>query len=227
MRACRAGGQLILLDLQRGRYLSLSGLQAHDVGALFCERSTPQAHPVTNPGRRTQQAIDRLRAQGLLVDGPSVTPQTIAYAEASASLDLGPVPLRSIRLSELASFVVSLARGKAWLRWRSLYSIVNLIEARRQGSARFSQDASRESVERLLGVYGALQPLAFSAHGQCLLDSLVLLEFLHRSGCHAQWFIGIRTSPFRAHAWLQLHGTVLNDRFENVRRFEPILVVCQ
>lgn len=60
---------------------------------------------------------------------------------------------------------------------------------------------------------------------KCLVRSFVLLRFLHRSGLNAQWVIGVRTWPFSAHCWLQLGDMALDDSWERLVVYEPILAV--
>lgn len=60
---------------------------------------------------------------------------------------------------------------------------------------------------------------------KCLVRSFVLLRFLQRSGLNAQWVIGVRTWPFSAHCWLQLDDMALDDAWERLVAYEPILAV--
>ncbi len=60
---------------------------------------------------------------------------------------------------------------------------------------------------------------------KCFLRSFMLQRLLSRAGFGADWVIGVRTWPFRAHCWLQCGGLVLDDDHERVAPFTPILVV--
>jgi hypothetical protein len=61
--------------------------------------------------------------------------------------------------------------------------------------------------------------------GKCLVRSFLLLRFLQRSGCDAQWVFGVRTWPFRAHCWVQADGAALEDAPERLCAYTPILAV--
>lgn len=61
--------------------------------------------------------------------------------------------------------------------------------------------------------------------GKCLLRAFLLLRTLHRAGLDALWVFGVSTWPFQAHCWLQVGDTVLDDTFERVGAYTPILVV--
>jgi hypothetical protein len=57
---------------------------------------------------------------------------------------------------------------------------------------------------------------------KCLVRSFLLLRFLQRSGCDAQWVFGVRTWPFAAHCWLQVGDAVLDDAAEQLVKYRPI-----
>jgi len=46
----------------------------------------------------------------------------------------------------------------------------------------------------------------------CLLRSSVLTRLLRQRGIRAEMVIGVRRSPLEAHAWVEVNGSVLNDR---------------
>lgn len=74
-------------------------------------------------------------------------------------------------------------------------------------------------------VFEQLRPWLLTARDQCLLDSLALMHFLALRRLYPHIVIGVRSHPFRAHAWVQTGDLVLNDLHENVRRFQPIHVL--
>jgi hypothetical protein len=79
-----------------------------------------------------------------------------------------------------------------------------------------------EDVRYLVSQYFHCRAWLFSAAGECLLDSMTLHAFLAHYGVASSLVIGVRTSPFGAHAWVQFGEHVLNDECENVRAYEPI-----
>jgi hypothetical protein len=68
------------------------------------------------------------------------------------------------------------------------------------------------------------QPYA-PVSGKCLLQSFLLLRHLQRARHDAQWVFGVTTWPFKAHCWLQVGAVVLDDTFERLELYHPILVV--
>lgn len=61
--------------------------------------------------------------------------------------------------------------------------------------------------------------------GACLFRASVLLRALRHAGQDAVWVFGVRTWPFAAHCWLQIHDAVLDDDPERVGLFTPIMAV--
>jgi len=54
---------------------------------------------------------------------------------------------------------------------------------------------------------------------RCLQRSAAAVLLLRRGGAPAELVIGVQPWPLRAHAWVELDGTVVNDRAHVVRTF--------
>lgn len=59
----------------------------------------------------------------------------------------------------------------------------------------------------------------------CLERSAVLVQMLRRRGISARMVIGAQKLPFQAHAWVEVEGTVVNDRLASREKF-LVLEVC-
>jgi hypothetical protein len=59
----------------------------------------------------------------------------------------------------------------------------------------------------------------------CLQRSSVLVEMLRRHGVRAHLVIGAQKMPFKAHAWVEVDGSVINDRLASREEF-LVLEVC-
>lgn len=59
----------------------------------------------------------------------------------------------------------------------------------------------------------------------CLLDSLALDRWLARDRIDARLVFGVTAQPFAAHCWLQSGAAILNDHYDRVSRFTPILAL--
>jgi Transglutaminase-like superfamily len=64
-----------------------------------------------------------------------------------------------------------------------------------------------------------------AAGGNCLSNSLALLEWLGRHNEGAALIFGVKLDPFAAHCWVQSGVLLLNDLVERTERFTPVRVV--
>jgi hypothetical protein len=56
----------------------------------------------------------------------------------------------------------------------------------------------------------------------CLQRSVVTAKMLRRVGVHAELVIGVRPIPLESHAWVEVDGTVVNDRPQYQRAFRVL-----
>ncbi len=59
----------------------------------------------------------------------------------------------------------------------------------------------------------------------CLQRSAVLVKLLRAKGVSAHMTIGVQKLPFRAHAWVEVDGQIINDRLASREDF-LVLEVC-
>lgn len=60
---------------------------------------------------------------------------------------------------------------------------------------------------------------------QCLNWSLAMMHYLMNLGIAATLILGVRRTPWSAHAWVQQDEVVLSDSVDNVTHYTPILMV--
>lgn len=225
VRACRCADVVILLDLQRNRYLSVGGRAASALDGPV--GGWPQG-PVRPAEPHSPQALAtltaQLREQGLLVLAPVTPPEREPMPEATASWPSGDHsstgtvhPLHLGRLLRHA-LAASLA-----LRCQSFAAIAAHLAACRRRQARASTDGRAYTWRDTVSAFVSLRPLVLSTHERCLHDSLTLARMLVTVDASTRWVVGVRTSPFAAHAWVQRGPVVLGDDHERIRRFVPIL----
>lgn len=228
VRACSVDGQVVLLDLDRNRYLCLGGPHAKLVASVI-DRQTDAQNGITGPTTRTAEGLELvqplLRARILTCEPGQARPQHLPVAPPAASVTARDAILAAgLRPVDLSRFVSAITLAAFWLRFRSLREISRAIEAKLRQCV-LSEPDHRLRLGRAVTVFDRLRPLAFSARDQCLFDSIALTLFLAHHGLSARWVIGVTTRPFRAHSWVQHEGEVLNDLHEHVRPFTPILVL--
>ena len=83
--------------------------------------------------------------------------------------------------------------------------------------------AGGSSLQELMSAFRLIRLWVYTAHNECLFDSLVLRFFLDRYGLRTTLIIGVATKPFGAHAWVQFGQLAVDDSVEKVRQFVPIL----
>lgn len=226
VRACACGRSVILLDLRRNRYLGVSDTVSHAL-AGHIDGWPPSHEPACADAWRDARSsvATSLFSQGLLTAERSERTPAITLQDATASIDIDtPLASSSVGARRLLQFTGSIAIAAWWLRCRSLEVAANSITARR-AQLLSPQSESLALMRPGVVAYEVLRPFAFTAREKCLLDSLALVTFLAQDGLLPRWVIGVKTSPFGAHSWVQSGTTVLNDQHEYVRQFRPILVV--
>lgn len=226
VRACRVGDEVVLMDLARGRYLGIGAGTAAALGEVVADWPGREFGVTRHDtDRNLPPAAERLLHQGLL-----------STARPTAAAPVLPAPRHSIDvqndvagLRTRATDLIEMARaaaGAAWaLRFRSIDAQATLIAQQRASGVNKRVDAPSEYLRSSVAAYEKLRPLFFTARDKCLLDTYALLRFLGGRGLFPHGVIGVRTQPFRAHAWVQHGDMVLNDQRENVARFTPILVL--
>jgi hypothetical protein len=106
---------------------------------------------------------------------------------------------------------VGLRRTQSWLTRNFLGPMVPTIEQTRASVRRAAQ---------MMAVACRVQPLRSS----CLPRTVVLWSLLRRRGIGADVRIGVRcdsNGEFRAHAWIEWNGEVLNDAADVGRHYLP------
>lgn len=227
VRACVIEDKVVLLDLSRDRYLGLSGAHARIVAEAIVDPISPV--DATTPIRQASEHGDlaaQLVGAHILTSGPGAAPprqRRIPLPVASMEVH-GDASALPIRFLDLYRFLLAIALAAFWLRYRTLRSIAQSMDARLlRCECTGANRASR--LRRAVAVFDRLRPLTFTSRDKCLFDSLALMTFLARQGLSAHWVIGVSIQPFRAHSWVQDGHEVLNDFHDNVQRFTPILVV--
>ena len=81
-----------------------------------------------------------------------------------------------------------------------------------------------EDFVALSQAFAATAPMRPRAR-HCLTSSIAYVYMVRASGMDATLVMGVCAQPFSAHCWVQSGDTVLNDRLENIRPFQPIFCV--
>ena len=202
--AVQVGRDLVFMDLQSDQYSCLSdppGMKLEGSGLRF--ESSGLAEALLAAG---------LVRSGVVCATPKATPT------ARPTRNVGVQAVARVELSEVCDFLICWAEGSTRFRGRSIAALRSQV---RGSNGPMSRPDDRLLLRRV-SVFEALLPW-IPLPGACLWRSYVLLRFLQRGGCDAQWVFGVRTWPFEAHCWLQVDDLALDDRSERLVRFKPIL----
>jgi Transglutaminase-like superfamily len=227
---CEFGDGTIFLDLRTNRYFAI---KSHDMLALrqYVHGFAGNHASVLPPGESHEGSADaiihRLLANGVLThsaaDGKPASSVVLSIdPHPRASGSTGPLCVTALHV---LNFLRSLLHASISIRSSRVGTF--LADHRAVKLDRSTSPTSRplERVDQLLRIFNHLRLWAYTATDACLLDTLTLADFLRRYGLTSTVVIGVRTSPFGAHAWAQWESFVLNDTPDHVRRFRPLLAL--
>ncbi len=233
VHVCVAGKQVVLLDLEHDKYLSMA--TASPIGRWVRGWPAPPADsnasaedPVSPGGSDADnRLLVKMIEQGLLVTDASIgkeaSPVVAEPPEyGMVEYDLNSRP--STTLEHLWRVCTAYTTAKWALRRRPIKEVVQAARVRKEQGAR-GGGLDLETVRPLVTAFVYLRPLFFTSKEACLLDSLTLVNFLAGYGVFPEWVFGVKTDPFYAHCWVQQGSFVFNDTPDYIRGFSPILVV--
>ena len=217
--AAEVAGALIFLNLKADSYTYVAPEDAAEILKLLAGM---KAEPAAAPAGDGGSIVDELILAGLITaEGPGRPFRRIDYDSVVDELPrLIGEDRPKVRPGHVWNFIRSVLLARIMLTFLPLHWVVAFVKKRRPGSAGL---AASPSAAQLTETYRRLRPLLFSRTDRCLLDSLSLINFLRRYDVRASWRFGIRLEPFKAHAWAQAGGTVLDDMAANVHNFTVIL----
>lgn len=215
--AAEVAGALIFLDLRADSYTYVAPEDAAEILPLL----TGLKGEAPAPGDGGS-IVDELKLAGLITAEGSGKPfRPIHYGNVVDELPrLIGEDRPNVRPGHVWNFVRSVLLARMMLTFLPLHRVVAFVRRRGPESA---GTAPPLCAAQLTETYRRLRPLLFSRTDRCLLDSLSLILFLGRYDVRASWRFGIRLEPFKAHAWAQAGGTVLDDMAANVHNFTVIL----
>ena len=225
---CLTGDHVVFLDLRRDKYQAIGraercALRNHVAGWPSCGDLD-----CGHEARDSQALLTTLLDHGLLTTDPAlgrVVELPTAEPPTNVLIDDELARQRSISRRQALRFALACAKVAILLRLFRLDRVVDSIARRKRKALARGESSTLERDRELVATFNRLRPFAFSANTFCLYDSLALLEFLAMYDSYPCWIVGVHTSPFAAHSWLQQHGYLFNGPIDQVARYTPILVV--
>ncbi|WP_245829527.1 lasso peptide biosynthesis B2 protein [Novosphingobium mathurense] len=144
--------------------------------------------------------------------------QAFATATSDHAPDSNSVPIPALLLMQVA---IACFSAKLLVRLCPLHWLLARIG---QNHPHKPKPPSTQIQDHLAGAFRRVQ-LLMGKDGNCLPHTLAFVWLSRRLGYTPRLVIGVRINPFGAHCWCQDGPVVLNDHFENVRTYQPILIL--
>jgi hypothetical protein len=211
---CYVDGHLLFLDVIADRYFCLSlpaekcFLGLVETGGRVAER---------------EDALDTLLSRGMLVEAAQpvpLKPCTLPPLPEESVLDQ-PLPRGSVR--QAVGALGRLAAAQLRLKIAGLARILSAISVMK---ARLEPAPGNPDVLlcRTMAGFGRATGIA-TILDNCLGQSIAIAHDMLARGLRPDVVLGVRLGPFNAHCWVQYENRLVNDRFDMVRTFTPILVI--
>lgn len=224
---CRIPSGVVLLDLRNDKYLGLGGQALYRLGEIV--HGWPAA-PERETGLTHEQVLataEKLLAAGLLTrdasSGKSAAP--ISLEQIAMSRIEPPERAPRIRLSDITAFLIARFRAAADLRWRTLETVVDQVNARKQRALQRGVRSDVKQAAELALIFARLRAYVYTRSDRCLFDSLAFIHFMAHYHQFPLWVLGVRSHPFGAHSWVQQDSVVLDDSPDRVYDYTPILAI--
>jgi hypothetical protein len=211
---CRVDGRLLFLDVLADRYFCLSA----SAEKCFLEL-------VETGGRVAdcEDVLDTLVSRGMLVEAARPAPPkpcTLPPLPEESVLDQ-PLPRGSMR--DAAGALGRLAAVRLRLKILGLartLSAISVMKARLEPAPGNPDMLLR----RTMAGFGRAAGIA-TILDNCLGQSIAIAHDMLARRLRPDVVLGVRLGPFNAHCWIQYENRLVNDRFDMVRTFTPILVI--
>ncbi len=219
----RVGDRSIVLDLARDKYLLLgkklteialnragaNGVGWASGGIAAGQRFSKLAEilPVKNPG--PELPADLNLAQTVPI------PNATLWPTSDGGLGLRRTSRQSARALKCLYDVQRHLRRK---------SFQQTIEYMRDAKKRSFERLQTVDVQELLDTFHAARPWFWVAP-ICRLDALALALLFWRSGRDANLVFGVRLEPFRAHCWVQVGHSALNEPHPRLFQYTQIMII--
>jgi len=210
LTACVAADRVVLLDIRQDRYF----LVPPTITLAVCDWLRSD-HAMAPPSAFFALLRDSaiLRAE----DGCTPAP-TAHHVGIPVTLETPTLPARATLAGRLG-VALAMTSTRLTLRRRPLAVVLKAYRDRPVTARSDRPDAI--ALARRFG--SARRQLPFAR--QCLPDSLALAGWLKHRGVRPTLVFGVAAPAFAAHCWVQQDTAILNDSFDRVSRFTPILTL--
>ncbi len=226
---CLVGRSCIFLDLKCDKYFSVPRGAMVDLGPWIESWGHPPSGKPPADAQLSKSASEL--AQELLVAG-ALSESATDVREVARVIPAPDCDLTSMASPDsgqdwipfgFAPVAVALLHAEWKLRTMPIARIVEAVRKRKFSRSRIDP-VDCKMAARLAMVFLRYRPF-FPRNFRCLFDSLALIDFLSRFHLYPDWVFGVQDDPFSAHCWVQTGARVLNDYWDRVSGYTPIMIV--
>lgn len=229
---CATPDGVIFLDTRRNRYRGLGPREAeslrpfvHDWPGGFTSHAGMDALDQDAVGELLATLISARLISVKPVPSPRASRAEVALGRPLQAIGVGTEFDYPVATATLLAFLGAYAGALLDIRLRSLCTVVLRIRSRKLQCPPRSPDADIEKIKSLVSSFRRIRHHFFTGNGKCLLHALTLTRYLALYEVFPTLVIGVRTSPWGAHSWVEHNGYTLDATPEKVRTFTPILAV--
>ncbi len=229
--ACKIDDSAIFLHLGLDKYFTVPPSCMPELDDKVQGFSTLGQTRSANPPIASEtgaSTIDSLLASGILTESEDLG-RPASYAAVCLTEALPPGIGRNeagaIHAEQCARFFGAFSYVRTQLYIKRLRAIIRRFQRRRDETRKRRKIRSSSDLSRELSAFLRLRSFFYTAKDHCLLDSLILTEYLNRGGFDPTFVIGVRTRPFLAHAWVQLGECLIDGCLESTQGLTPVLVI--
>jgi hypothetical protein len=185
----------------------------------------PPANGDSADGRVVADALVEL---GLLTRDPQLQSAT-AVAPPAATTTFGSANFSAMRFKpkpEICARFLAAYSLSAWkFKFCRLKNALDSLRRRKAVIADLCAPPTPLRLYTLMAHFFRMRALTYTSQERCVLDSLVLSDFLLRNQVLPTFVIGVSTRPFKAHCWVQSGSVVLNDSIEGTQSHTSLLAI--
>lgn len=209
---CEANRRIVILDLATQRYCCLP----EDLELVFKELVSGKVV--------TASEYERLYA---ILPRPCVPVPALDKLKPRAKVahpgrDTSELSLTESHFPDILAAVVAQLNSAIALRLAPFSrTVLGLVASRDSTRAGFKRTGSDETaISAFLRAKRILK-----SNDRCLMHSIAMVNYLAAKGFFPMLVIGVKMSPWGAHAWVQDGDRVLNDTVDHVAAYTPILAI--
>jgi hypothetical protein len=230
---CLTQDGVVLLDAKHNKYYGLDADASKGLSGVvqawpsIDRQFDPQRPLDTDSVAQTLKMLERI---GVVTNrepsGVRMLSFSVDRSQMMEAVGFGTEMDYAIRLSHLLIFLRAYMAALFALKFQTFDAVVRGVKERREQAALSTEglfDAGK-AVE-LVSIFRRIRHYVFSGSGRCLLHALTLVNFLAAYKQFPLWVIGVTTTPWTAHSWVEQGRFLLDATPERVHAYTVILAV--